>query len=142
MAPGVERRFGFEKLKQYDITAWQGLKVPALDAKRAARGKRGEALGVYGSDISGDMLEKARANLERAGVPSVWLAQVDARDDAAVRRPGHHRELAVRRADRGARPQRARRGARDGRNRGNDDASAAPTPTHPTASSSTRSAMR
>ena len=35
------------KLKQYDITAWQGLKVPALDAKRAARGKRGEALGVY-----------------------------------------------------------------------------------------------
>ena len=78
VAPGVERRFGFEKLKQYDITAWQGLKVPALDAKRAARGKR-EALGVYGSDISGDMLEKARANLERAGVSSVWLKQVDAR---------------------------------------------------------------
>ena len=34
---------------------------------------------MYGSDISGDMLEKARANLERAGVPSVWLKQVDAR---------------------------------------------------------------
>jgi putative N6-adenine-specific DNA methylase len=114
VAPGVERRFGFEKLKQYDITAWQGLKVPALDAKRAARSKR-DPLGVYGSDISGDMLDKARANLERAGVPSVWLKQIDARAMTPPCDGRHHpREPAVRRADRGARPQRARRGARDG----------------------------
>ncbi|WP_186145345.1 THUMP domain-containing class I SAM-dependent RNA methyltransferase [Burkholderia gladioli] len=78
VAPGVERRFGFEKLKQYDITAWQTLKVGAMDAKRAARGRR-DALPVYGSDISGDMLDKARANLERAGAPGVSLKQVDAR---------------------------------------------------------------
>lgn len=79
VAPGVERRFGFEKLKQYDITAWQTLKVAAMDAKRAARGKRDDLL-IFGSDISGDMLEKARANLERAGVPSLWLKQIDARN--------------------------------------------------------------
>jgi putative N6-adenine-specific DNA methylase len=79
IAPGAERRFGFEKLKQYDITAWQGLKVAALDAKRAARGKARDDLLVFGSDISGDMLEKARANFERAGLSSVWLKQVDAR---------------------------------------------------------------
>lgn len=79
VAPGVERRFGFEKLKQYDITAWQTLKVAAMDAKRAARGKRNDLL-IFGSDISGDMLEKARANLERAGVPSLWLKQIDARN--------------------------------------------------------------
>ncbi|AIV49911.1 THUMP domain-containing protein [Burkholderia pseudomallei] len=79
VAPGVERRFGFEKLKQYDITAWQTLKVDAMDAKRAARGKRDDLL-IFGSDISGDMLEKARANLERAGVPSLWLKQIDARN--------------------------------------------------------------
>ncbi|CAJ4322537.1 methyltransferase domain protein [Burkholderia pseudomallei] len=79
VAPGVERRFGFEKLKQYDITAWQTLKVAAMDAKRAARGK-GDDLLIFGSDISGDMLEKARANLERAGVPSLWLKQIDARN--------------------------------------------------------------
>ncbi|VBU34264.1 THUMP domain-containing protein [Burkholderia pseudomallei] len=79
VAPGVERRFGFEKLKQYDITAWQTLKVATMDAKRAARGKRDDLL-IFGSDISGDMLEKARANLERAGVPSLWLKQIDARN--------------------------------------------------------------
>ncbi|MCS0466249.1 class I SAM-dependent RNA methyltransferase [Burkholderia mallei] len=79
VAPGVERRFGFEKLKQYDITAWQTLKVAAMDAKRAARGKRDDLL-IFGSDISGDMLEKARVNLERAGVPSLWLKQIDARN--------------------------------------------------------------
>lgn len=78
IAPGVDRRFGFEKLKQYDITAWQTLKVAAMDAKRAARGARTN-LQIYGSDISGDMLDKARANIERAGLPAVPLKQVDAR---------------------------------------------------------------
>jgi len=78
IAPGVERRFGFEKLKQYDVTAWQALKVQALDAKRAARASRAD-LGIFGSDISGDMLEKARANFERAGLPSIVLKQVDSR---------------------------------------------------------------
>jgi putative N6-adenine-specific DNA methylase len=79
IAPGVERRFGFEKLKQYDITAWQALKVAALDAKRAARASSRAELSVFGSDISGDMLEKARANLERAGLPPIPLKQLDAR---------------------------------------------------------------
>jgi putative N6-adenine-specific DNA methylase len=81
IAPGVERRFGFEKLKQYDVAAWQTLKAAALDAKRAAR-PRGASDGaplIFGSDISGDMLAKARANLERAGVPALSLKQIDAR---------------------------------------------------------------
>lgn len=75
---GVMRRFGFEKLRGFDITAWQALKAQALDAQRAAR-VRAASLEIYGSDISGDMLVKARANLERAGVPDVALKQVDAR---------------------------------------------------------------
>jgi putative N6-adenine-specific DNA methylase len=78
IAPGVERRFGFEKLKQYDVAAWQALKVQAMDAKRAARASRAD-LAIFGSDISGDMLDKARANLERAGLPTIALKQVDAR---------------------------------------------------------------
>jgi putative N6-adenine-specific DNA methylase len=77
IAPGVERRFGFERLKQYDVNAWQTLKVAAVDAKRAARGSRAD-LQIFGSDISGDMLDKARANFERAGL-NVPLKQVDAR---------------------------------------------------------------
>jgi putative N6-adenine-specific DNA methylase len=79
IAPGVERRFGFEKLKQYDVNAWQKLKVAAVDAKRAARTSRAD-LQIFGSDISGDMLDKARANLDRAGLPDISLKQVDARN--------------------------------------------------------------
>jgi putative N6-adenine-specific DNA methylase len=143
VAPGVERRFGFEKLKQYDITAWQGLKVPALDAKRAARSKR-DPLGVYGSDISGDMLDKARANLERAGVPSVWLKQIDAR---AMTPPcdGPASSSRTRRTASGSRCAAAARAARCARRAATaatTTRSAARTPTRPTASSSTRSAMR
>jgi putative N6-adenine-specific DNA methylase len=78
VAPGVERRFGFEKLKQYDVSVWQTMKVEALDAKRAASGKKAD-LPIFGSDISGEMLDKARTNLARAGVPSLWLKQLDAR---------------------------------------------------------------
>jgi putative N6-adenine-specific DNA methylase len=79
IAPGVERRFGFEKLKQFDSRTWQALKGAALEAKNAARGARAD-LQIFGSDISGDMLEKARANFERAGLPAIALKQLDARD--------------------------------------------------------------
>jgi putative N6-adenine-specific DNA methylase len=78
IAPGVERRFGFEKLRQYDVSVWQALKSAAIDAKRAARGGK-KHLQIFGSDISGDMLEKARANFERAGFDSIPLKQLDAR---------------------------------------------------------------
>ncbi|QBC33726.1 MULTISPECIES: class I SAM-dependent RNA methyltransferase [Pandoraea] len=85
---GAERRFGFEKLKGYDITAWQTLKVQATEAQRDAR-VRGVPPTIFGSDISGDMLAKARANLERAGVGDIGLKQVDARDmSPPVDRPG------------------------------------------------------
>lgn len=76
--PGTERRFAFEKIKGYDVTTWQAMKVAANEARRAARGSRAH-LGIYGSDISGDMLVKARANFERAGLPAVSLKQLDAR---------------------------------------------------------------
>ncbi len=41
---------------------WQKLKAGALEAKRAARPKDG-LVDIFGSDISGDMLEKARARI-------------------------------------------------------------------------------
>src|ERR1700744_5431651 len=78
IAPGAERRFGFEKLKQYEAKTWQTLKAAALDAKHAARTSRAD-LQIFGSDISGDMLDKARANFQRAGLPNIPLKQVDAR---------------------------------------------------------------
>ena len=82
IAPGTHRQFGFEKFKRYDRDAWKPLKSAALEAHRAAQGASTD-LGIYGSDISGDMLIKARSNLERAGVPAFALKQLDARDMVA-----------------------------------------------------------
>src|SRR6202012_4880845 len=69
--------------KQYDITAWQALKVAALDKQRAARSAKVDDLRIFGSDISGHMLEKARSNLARAGVPTLVLKQLAARNMVA-----------------------------------------------------------
>jgi len=77
--PGSQRSFGFEKLKRYEAKTWQTLKGAALEKHRAAQGASAD-LGIYGSDISGDMLEKARRNLERAGLPEMPLKQIDARN--------------------------------------------------------------
>ncbi|MCX8566417.1 MAG: putative N6-adenine-specific DNA methylase [Glomeribacter sp. 1016415] len=82
LAPGGERHFAFEKLQSYDRSAWPALKAAAFEARDAARRTRRE-LNIFGSDISGDMLVKAQANLERAGLHDLWLKQVDARVMAA-----------------------------------------------------------
>ncbi|KND57392.1 Methyltransferase [Candidatus Paraburkholderia schumanniana] len=79
IAPGSEQRFGFEKLKPFHPGMWQKLKQVAAEQRRAARASQ-TALNIFGSDISGDMLEKARANLSRAGIPELSLKQVDARN--------------------------------------------------------------
>ncbi len=79
IAPGLERSFGFERLKQYDTAAWRYLKKQAADIRAAARADVRD-LQIFGSDISGDMLEKARANFARAGLSGVPLKQLDARN--------------------------------------------------------------
>lgn len=78
IAPGAHRGFGFEQLSRHDDKAWRALKDAA--AERQQRASQRGALEIYGSDISGDMLEKARRNLARAGVPDLPLKQLDARN--------------------------------------------------------------
>jgi putative N6-adenine-specific DNA methylase len=79
IAPGIDRRFGFEKLKPFQPVIWQKLREAAFEARNAAFAEQRD-LNIYGSDISWDMLEKARANLNRAGIPRIALKQLDARD--------------------------------------------------------------
>ena len=79
IAPGLDRRFGFESLKQADMAAWRHLKSEANTARNLAQSKTSDLL-IYGSDISDVMLEKARANFKRAGFGSVTLKQLDARN--------------------------------------------------------------
>jgi putative N6-adenine-specific DNA methylase len=63
IAPGLGRRFAFEKLATFDAKAWGSLR----DEARARQTPTAE-LAIYGSDLHGHALTRARANLEAAGL--------------------------------------------------------------------------
>ena len=66
-APGLARRFGFEKLAGFDAAAWRELKAQAaasIDDSAAAR--------IAGRDISTQVVETALGNARLAGLQS-WL---------------------------------------------------------------------
>ncbi|QGZ60625.1 THUMP domain-containing class I SAM-dependent RNA methyltransferase [Paraburkholderia acidisoli] len=79
IAPGLDRSFGFERLKQAEMAAWRHLKSEANTARNTAQSGKRDLL-IFGSDISDVMLDKARANFKRAGFGNVPLKQLDARN--------------------------------------------------------------
>lgn len=103
IAPGSARSFGFEKLKDFDAALWQ-----ALRAESAARRKPLVPLPIYGSDLYGDTLKLAHANLRAAGLEeAVQLKQANALEISAPaatgvlvtnppygERMGEHKDLA------------------------------------------------
>jgi putative N6-adenine-specific DNA methylase len=66
IAPGLGRHFAFEKLKNFNRRLWQELLQQSV-----ARQKPRVPLAIYGSDLSGDVLKAARANLAAAGLETV-----------------------------------------------------------------------
>ena len=66
VAPGLGRHFAFEKFKNFDPHRWRELRQQS-----AARQKPKVPLAIYGSDLSGDVLKAARANLTAAGLEKV-----------------------------------------------------------------------
>jgi putative N6-adenine-specific DNA methylase len=66
IAPGLGRHFSFEKFKNFDGRRWR-----ELLQKTAARQKPKMPLPIYGSDLSGDALKAARANLTASGLEQV-----------------------------------------------------------------------
>ena len=64
-APGARRTFGFEKLNNFDDALWQRIHADARQAERSL-----ESLAIWGSDLYGDALKPARANLSAAGLES------------------------------------------------------------------------
>jgi putative N6-adenine-specific DNA methylase len=66
IAPGLGRRFAFEKLKNFDKPRWREMLRQA-----AARQKPRVPLPIYGSDLSVEALKAARANLAAAGLEQV-----------------------------------------------------------------------
>ena len=61
--PGIARGFAFEKLKNFDATAWNTMREKAIAAQLPAR-----PLELYGSDLYGDALKTAWRNLDEAGL--------------------------------------------------------------------------
>lgn len=66
MAPGLGRKFGFEKLNNFDAGYWKELRQQAV-----AKQKPKTPLPVFGSDLYGSALDTARANLVEAGLDDV-----------------------------------------------------------------------
>ena len=84
IAPGSARSFGFEKLKSFDAALWQELRAEA-----EARRKPPVQLPIYGSDLYGDTLKLAQANLRAAGLEqAVQLKQANALEISAPAESG------------------------------------------------------
>jgi len=63
IAPGLSRRFAFEKLHGFDRTLWEGVIANARSAELPRRD-----LTIFGADLYGEQLKLARANLQSAGL--------------------------------------------------------------------------
>lgn len=73
IAPGSKRSFGFEKLKNFDESAWQAMKQRALKRAKPPTFQK-----IYGSDIDLRAVRVSRKNLEEAGLlNAVQLAHAD-----------------------------------------------------------------
>ena len=58
-APGIGRAFGFEKLLSFDAKAWEALRDTAYKSENNSI-----KTSIYGSDLRGDAVALARANLD------------------------------------------------------------------------------
>ena len=67
IAPGARRSFAFEKLKNFERGQWDQLRLAAKTNERSQSG----ALPIFGSDLYGDELKAARANVAAAGLADV-----------------------------------------------------------------------
>jgi putative N6-adenine-specific DNA methylase len=69
IAPGMLRRFAFEKYIPFQPHVWAGLQQAAREA--VVQPAPGQAPLIYGSDVSHRMVDFAQRNAERAGVAHV-----------------------------------------------------------------------
>jgi 23S rRNA (guanine2445-N2)-methyltransferase len=66
IAPGLGRHFAFEKFKHFDGRRWRELRQRSVSRQKP---KMSQA--IYGSDLSSDVLNAARANLMAAGLEKI-----------------------------------------------------------------------
>jgi putative N6-adenine-specific DNA methylase len=84
IAPGLGRHFAFEKFKNFDGRRWREL-LQRIQARQRPK----TPLAIYGSDLSGDALKAARANLAACGLEKlVSLKQANLLEIAAPANEG------------------------------------------------------
>ena len=66
MAPGAKRRFGFERLHNFESAAWEKMRAAAAAGQQAPR-----PLPIFGSDLYGEVLNGARSNAAALGLADV-----------------------------------------------------------------------
>jgi putative N6-adenine-specific DNA methylase len=66
IAPGSRREFGFERLEGFDARLWREVRDRAR-----SRENRGRPVAIFGADLYGAELAKARAAIEAAGLERV-----------------------------------------------------------------------
>ena len=73
IAPGAQRHFAFEKLKNFNARSWKGLLDQSIKLQKPK-----VPLQIYGSDLYGNALSTTRANLAAAGLEgTVQLKQAN-----------------------------------------------------------------
>jgi putative N6-adenine-specific DNA methylase len=82
--PGARRPFAFEKLRGFDEDAWTSIKAAA-----AARPAPNPSPAIFGSDLYGEALKRARGNLAAAGfADAATLKQANMLEISAPRAQG------------------------------------------------------
>jgi len=78
IAPGLSRRFGFERLLRFDEALWADLRAQAQGEMQAGREARPA---IFGADIDPAAIAQARANAQRAGLgdDAIGFAVADCR---------------------------------------------------------------
>ena len=67
--PGINRPFGFERLRHHHMSAWQDIRKEATAAI-----KKEPPAPLFGSDLSAAAIEAARSNIQRAGLAQETIA--------------------------------------------------------------------
>lgn len=63
VAPGIDRSFAFEKLKNFSVDLWNKIKIDALKEEKDV-----EEVNIYGSDIEPMAVKITKMNLEGLGI--------------------------------------------------------------------------